>query len=332
MSGAFPANAHQGGVAGSIGPDATDLSQRRAEERGLRVVRAPAKVNLYLHVVGRRPDGYHLLDSLVVFADCGDRIAVTPRVGGLEFSVHGPFAADVPTDGDNLALRAAQALLAEVGGRAAMAEDAALGASIRLEKNLPVASGVGGGSADAAATLHALADLWQLSIAEETLARLALALGADVPMCLDGRPAHISGIGEEIEPVANLPLCALVLANPGVAVPTPDVFRRRQGPFSPAAPRPMLAGAGDATTLAAALRQCSNDLTDAAIQVAPVVAEVLAALESTPGVLLARMSGSGATCFGLVADPGSAMIAAAILASRHPHWWVAAAPLAAAEP
>ncbi len=184
-------------------------------------VLARAKVNLYLHVLGRRPDGYHLLDSLVVFADVGDRIEVA-AAESLRLAIDGPFAAEVPAGDDNLVLRAARALAQAVGRPAA--------AAIRLTKSLPVASGIGGGSADAAATLRALVRLWRLDIDGERLRRLALALGADVPMCLRARPVFVGGIGERIEEAPELPPCALLLVNPRVALPTPRGVRATRGP------------------------------------------------------------------------------------------------------
>jgi 4-diphosphocytidyl-2-C-methyl-D-erythritol kinase len=274
---------------------------------------APAKINLTLHVVGRRGDGYHLLDSLVTFADVGDELVVSRGRGGLTLTVRGPEADGVPVDASNLALRAA-AILAE-----------AEGASLDLVKSLPVASGIGGGSADAAAALRAMMALrgigrTALSTGFETRAAEILALGADVPMCLFPRPLRARGIGERIDAVP-LPAVPAVLVNPRVALPTADVFRaleRRDNAEMPEA----LPSPGDPLALAAWLRDCRNDLEAAAIRVQPVVATVLAALEAT-GCLLARMSGSGATCFGLHADPDTAARAAALLRSERPGWWVA---------
>lgn len=281
-------------------------------------VLAPAKVNLYLHVLGRRPDGYHLLDSLVVFAACGDRIEVTPAETW-QLTIDGPFAPDVPAGEDNLVLRAARALADEVGGRPA---------AIRLTKQLPVASGIGGGSADAAATLRALPRLWRVGIAGERLQRLALALGADVPMCLSGLPAFVGGIGERIDPASGLPPFALLLVNPRVALPTARVFAQHAGPFSQSArfdgERP-----GDARALARMLARRRNDLSAAAMAMAPEVATVLRAVAATPGVLLSRMSGSGATCFGLCETPAAAAVGARALAAQHPDWWIKAASVAA---
>ena len=273
---------------------------------------APAKVNLYLHVLGRRPDGYHLLDSLVVFATCGDRIEVA-SAETMQLTIDGPFAPDVPGGDDNMVLRAARALANELGRPAA--------AAIRLTKSLPVASGIGGGSADAAATLRALLRLWRVRIDNERLQRLALALGADVPMCLAGRPAFVGGVGETIDPAPELPPFALLLVNPRVALPTAKVFAQRSGAFSHSArfdgERPT-----DARALARMLSERRNDLSTTATAIAPVVTTVLDALAATPGVLLSRMSGSGATCFGLCETQAAATAAAGALAARHPDWWM----------
>ena len=274
---------------------------------------APAKINLYLHVVGRRGDGYHLLDSLVVFADDGDVVDVAPS-GDLRFAVTGPFAAEVPAGDDNLVVRAARALAAAAGRPPA--------ASIQLDKRLPVASGIGGGSADAAAVLRALVRLWDVRIGEAALAKLALALGADVPMCLHRRPLFVGGIGEEITAAPALPACGLVLVNPRVPLPTPAVFKARTGAFS--APARFAATPADAAALAGLLAERGNDLATAAMGLLPAVGHALAALATAPGVLLARMSGSGATCFGVCADRAAATTAAAALAVNHPDWWVSA--------
>ena len=253
----------------------------------------------------------------MVFADEGDRIEVAPA-DDLRLTVSGPFAADVPAGADNLVLRAARALAAAAHRPPA--------AAIRLEKRLPVASGVGGGSADAAAVLRALVRLWDIAITDDALAGLALSLGADVPMCLHGWPMFVGGIGEEIEPAPPLPGCGLVLVNPRVLLPTPQVFKARTGDFSALAR--FREPPADAAALAALLTRRSNDLTGAAVILAPAVASVLAALTAAPGVLLARMSGSGATCFGLCADRAAAHTAAAVVAARHPAWWITSAGVA----
>lgn len=279
---------------------------------------APAKVNLYLHVVGRRADGYHLLDSLVVFAGVGDRIAVAPAAD-LSLTVDGPFADRVPAGSDNLVLRAARALAEKSEGRR--------GARIRLTKRLPIAAGIGGGSADAAATLRALCALWRIALDPAEMAALALKLGADVPVCLVGTPALVGGIGEDIAPSPTLPAVWMVLVNPGVAVSTPAIFRARRGVFSQ--PRDFGGDLPNAAALFERLARWRNDLAEAALAQAPVIAEVLAALAARPGCGLTRMSGSGATCFGLFAEEAAALAAAAAISADHGGWWVAPAPVLA---
>lgn len=278
---------------------------------------ARAKVNLYLHVTGRRADGYHLLESLIVFAETGDEIAVAPAAD-LSLAIDGPFASELGAGPDNLVLRAAEALRHLAGTRG--------GAAITLTKNLPIASGIGGGSADAAATLSALCTLWGAKPKRMALMDLAASLGADVPVCLDGRPSIVSGIGEEIATVEGLPSAWLLLANPRVATPTPAVFKARTGAFSPS--KHWGASPKDFAQFAARLQSCSNDLTEAAISVTPPIRDVLVALASLPGCALARLSGSGATCFGLFPDEHSAKAAEAALRAAEPRWWVAAAAMA----
>jgi 4-diphosphocytidyl-2-C-methyl-D-erythritol kinase len=272
---------------------------------------APAKINLTLHVTGQRADGYHLLDSLVAFADVGDRI--TAEVADeLTLRLTGPQAAALDADVDNLVLRAARLF----GARR--------GAALVLDKVLPVASGIGGGSADAAATLQALSRLWGVSLPP---AAEILRLGADVPVCLAGRPVRMTGVGEGLHPLAHpLPAASLVLANPGIALPTPTVFaaltRRDHAPMPRDLPR-----LADVAELAAFLAMMRNDLEPAAVSLAPVIARVRAALSAQPGCLISRMSGSGATCFGLFPDPLTAAAAAAALRRAEPAWWVASADL-----
>ena len=278
---------------------------------------APAKVNLYLHVTGRREDGYHLLDSLIAFAALGDLVTVLPACE-IRLGVEGQFAEAVPTGSDNLVIRAARALARHAG--------ITDGAAIILEKQMPTAAGLGGGSADAAATLRALVRLWDVEIGEDALAELGLSLGADVPICLAGYPAFVGGIGEAITPVPDLPAAWLVLVNPGVAVSTPAVFRTREGDFSASAR--FDGAAADAPALAALLALRHNDLTEPAMGQAPVIGDVLAALTVIPDCLLARMSGSGATCFGLFADEVAARAAARLVALDNPSWWVVSAELA----
>jgi 4-diphosphocytidyl-2-C-methyl-D-erythritol kinase len=268
---------------------------------------APAKVNLHLHVVGRRDDGYHLLDSLVVFAGVGDRLSVSPA-SDLSLTVVGPFAAGLAAEPDNLVLRAARGLADLTGMRATCA--------LVLEKNLPVASGIGGGSADAAATLKSLCGFWGIAPDLDGLART---LGADVPVCLLGRPSLLSGIGETLTRAPPLPEVGLVLVNPGVAVSTPAVFRARSGGFSEVACFPR-DGWRDAVSLAADLRSVRNDLQGAACSLAPAIEDALGALAAMPGCLVARMSGSGATCFGLFASAEAARQAAKGISQTG--WWV----------
>ncbi len=277
---------------------------------------APAKVNLYLHVVGKRPDGYHLLDSLVVFAGIGDSLVIEPA-DDLSLRIDGPTAGGLAAEPDNIVLKAARRLAESAG--------VSPRAAITLTKRLPVAAGIGGGSADGAAALRGLCTLWGFAPGDAELERLGLALGADLPVCLRGRPTQMSGIGEVLTAAPALPPVWLVLANPRVAVSTPAVFRARQGGFS--APAPLAEAPADAAALARALTTRGNDLATAAVAVAPVVGEVLSALDGQPDCLLARMSGSGATCFGLFATATAAASAAESLTAAHPAWWIAAAPL-----
>jgi 4-diphosphocytidyl-2-C-methyl-D-erythritol kinase len=275
---------------------------------------APAKLNLYLHVTGRRADGFHLLDSLVGFSDIADRLNVAPAPR-LTLAITGPFARDLAQDDPqkNLVWRAAEALAARLG----RAPDAPL----TIEKNLPVASGIGGGSSDAAAALKALAAHWQASLDERTLCAIAAELGADVPVCVIARASFFGGIGDEIAPAPALPPAPLLLVNPGIALPTASVFRARQGAFSPAAR--FAAAPSSIAELAALLKERRNDLTDAAIGIVPTIGDVLTRLAAQPGALLARMSGSGATCFGLFETRAAAEAAATYLKSEEPRWWIA---------
>ncbi len=259
---------------------------------------APAKVNLYLHIVGRRGDGLHLLESLVAFAEAADMLYAGPAER-LSLEVVGPFARALEGEADNLVLRAASTL---APGR---------GARLVLEKNLPVAAGIGGGSADAAAALRLLSRLWGV---EADLPALAAGLGADVPVCLAGATCAVAGIGERLTPLPGWPAPPLLLANPGVVLPTPGVFGARRGPFRESRPWP---------ETVADLAGCANDLTEAAISLAPEIAGTLAALSTLDGALFARMSGSGATCFAAFADRAARDRAREALRTRHPGWWVA---------
>ncbi len=271
-------------------------------------VLARAKVNLCLHVTGRRPGGYHLLDSLVVFPKLGDRVTAEPA-SSLSLSLAGAFGQELGTEGDNLALRAAALMPG--------------GAALRLEKNLPVAAGIGGGSADAAATLRVLVALNGAAL--PPMAAI-LNLGADVPVCLRGRSARMRGIGDVVGDIPPLPPFWCVLVNPGVACPTPAVFRALSQPLNPGLP-PLPAAFPDLDALFDYLAGTRNDLETPAQSVRPEVGTVLAALTATNDCALARMSGSGATCFGLYRDKGPALAAADTLRAAHPTWWVAAAPV-----
>jgi 4-diphosphocytidyl-2-C-methyl-D-erythritol kinase len=281
---------------------------------------APAKINLYLHVTGRRSDGLHLLDSLVVFAALGDVVTVTPGAD-IALTRSGPQAGDLPPVADDLVYRAAR-LLAERAGVAA-------GAAIHVEKNLPIASGIGGGSADAAATIRALARLWQIDPPPDLLASLAEDLGADITICLVSQPALVSGIGETLASPGPLPPLHAVLVNPRVAVPTGEVFAAfaARPPAPPADPDPIDAWSSDPATFIGQLASQRNDLTDAALSLCPEIGDVLAGLGAQPECRLARMCGSGATCFGLFATPVAAQAAADAIGRDKPNWWVAATPL-----
>ncbi|MFU8778292.1 MAG: 4-(cytidine 5'-diphospho)-2-C-methyl-D-erythritol kinase [Roseovarius sp.] len=267
---------------------------------------APAKINLSLHVTGRRADGYHLLDSLVVFADVGDRLSLRPAPE-TRLSVTGPMAGGVPVGADNLVLRAAALM--------------GIAAEITLDKHLPAAAGIGGGSSDAAACLRALSKM-----SGQAVPRDVLALGADVPVCLRARAARMRGIGEDVTPVDGLPILDAVLVNPGVPVSTPAIFRRLLSRDNPAMSEE-LPPWPDAEALIAWLATQRNDLQDAAIAEEPVVADVLREIVATPGCALARMSGSGATCYGLYPDAATAKGAAQALSTARPGWWVRATRL-----
>lgn len=282
-------------------------------------VAAPAKINLFLHVGPRRADGYHALQSLVCFAAAGDVLSFA-SADTLSLSIDGPFAAGLQGEGDNLILRAARALAAQTG--------IVKGAAIALTKNLPVASGIGGGSADAAAALRGLVKLWDVQISDDDLHTVALSLGSDVPVCVASRPAMMAGRGERVTPVAALPLLPMVLVNPGVAVSTGEVFRRlartAEDVLPPLPPYPEC---GDAAALLGFLAQTCNDMEPAARAIAPVIGEVLSALTAS-GAMLARMCGSGATCYGLFESDAAAQAVARTIRDAHPSWWVVATKIA----
>jgi 4-diphosphocytidyl-2-C-methyl-D-erythritol kinase len=288
---------------------------------------ARAKLNYALHVTGRRADGYHLIDSLAVFPAIGDRVGLNPGGSSPGLTISGRFAADLapPDDAagdgpaDNLVSAAARRLAEHLGRDA----DAAL----ELKKTLPVASGIGGGSADAAAALRLLRDLWAPDLDDEALAGLAADLGADVPMCLLSKPVRVEGIGEILTPLKRFPAHAVVLANPGTAVSTPDVFKALTKKDNPALPPLPEEGFGDLAALCAWLKDTRNDLEHPARAIAPEVDDVLAALGGCAGARLARMSGSGATCFAIFESLTEAQAAEQALHAAHPSWWVAAAPV-----
>ncbi|MEM9578475.1 MAG: 4-(cytidine 5'-diphospho)-2-C-methyl-D-erythritol kinase [Pseudomonadota bacterium] len=262
---------------------------------------APAKINLTLHVTGQRTDGYHLLDSLVMLTDVGDHLRVR-RADRLTLSVTGPRAAGVPTDHQNLVMRAAALL--------------GVTAEITLEKHLPAAAGIGGGSSDAAATLRALATLYGVPVPNDAT---LTALGADVPVCMRNAVVRMQGIGDELEAVAEPPDWPMILVNPGVEVPTGPVFAGLQQKENP--PMEGVWPGQRAAQVDWLLRQ-RNDLQTPAIATQPVIGEVLAELTRSEGCLLARMSGSGATCFAIMADQMARDAAVTAFRVTHPDWWV----------
>lgn len=276
---------------------------------------APAKVNLCLHVTGRREDGYHLLDSLVVFAAVGDSLHLT-RANSHFLEITGPFGRSLEPEDDNLVFRAAEKL-----------GDLAPSAAISLHKALPVAAGIGGGSADAAAALRGLLALSGKTAADVSdLDDIALELGADVPACLRSTALRMTGIGEKISTISPFPDVPAVLINPGVPVPTGPIFKALNlkqsdegGAGLGALPHP---GFASQTELVAWLQDQRNDLQGPAIALVPQVGEVLNALKTSEDCRLARMSGSGATCFGLFETSHHAEAFAAKLNAQKPDWWV----------
>ncbi|WP_232822929.1 4-(cytidine 5'-diphospho)-2-C-methyl-D-erythritol kinase [Oceanibium sediminis] len=269
---------------------------------------ARAKINLCLHVTGQRPDGYHLLDSLVAFAELGDLVTAEPAPHR-SLSLSGPFSAGLSGDDGNLVLKAAALYPAHP-------------VALHLQKNLPLASGIGGGSADAAAALRAISALHDLPLPP---AEQVLRLGADVPVCLSGTPVRMQGVGEVLTPLPPLPPLWCVLVNPGVGVPTGAVFAGLASKSN--APVGDLPDIGEVDALIAFLETTRNDLAPPAEVRVPAIAQVRVALEASEGCRLARMSGSGATVFGLFGAEDKALSAAARVRAAHPAWWVAAAPV-----
>ena len=284
------------------------------------VENAPAKVNLTLRVLGRRPDGYHEIESLVAFADIGDTLSFTPGEE-LALTVRGPTATQAGAEPDNLVLKAARALAARSPGLRLGAFD--------LDKRLPVAAGLGGGSADAAAALRLLAQVNGIAGDDPRLLEAARATGADVPVCLDPRPRVMRGIGEVLSQPLDLPPLPAVLVNPGVALATKSVFAGwtpAVGEYDQCDPA-VIATLGRREDLLLFLMRQPNDLEFSAIALAPAVAQALQALRALSGRRVARMSGSGATCFALFTSAAAAIVAAKTLSERFPHWWVRASRL-----
>lgn len=267
---------------------------------------APAKINLTLHVTGQRDDGYHRLDSLVMFADKGDKITVE-AADEMSLQVEGRMSEGVPVDESNLMVRAARLMDAPV--------------AMRVKKNLPNAAGLGGGSSDAAAVLKAISRMTGQPIPES-----AITLGADVPVCLMGRAARMSGIGDKLESVLGMPMLNAVLVNPGRPVPTKLVFERLTCKENPPMPEQLPTGLS-AAELTQWLGSMRNDLEAPAMKAEPVIAQVFETLSKTPGCLLTRMSGSGGTCFGIYKDRETANSAAGRLKEQNPAWWVSAVRL-----
>jgi len=280
------------------------------------VEKASAKINLTLHVLGRRADGYHELESLVAFADLADALTLQPG-GDAALEISGPFAAACGPLAGNLVLKACGALRERVAGLMA--------GRFLLEKNIPVAAGLGGGSADAAAALRLLARSNGLAPGDARLAAAALAVGADVPVCLEPHARIMRGVGEELSAPLGLPPLAALLVNPGVALATRDVFAKFSG--GPAGKTPLTGVPRAPAALLEWLGQHGNDLTPSAIACVPAIAGVLSAISALPGVRLARMSGSGPTCFALFTSPAEATAAAQRLKAERKDWWVAPATI-----
>jgi 4-diphosphocytidyl-2-C-methyl-D-erythritol kinase len=277
---------------------------------------APAKINLFLHVGEKRASGYHALQSLMAFADVGDELAIEPA-SDLSLSIEGPFAGALTGEADNIVLKAARALAQKAG--------VAANANITLTKNLPVASGLGGGSTDAAAALRGLCKLWRVNLTEADLQSIAISLGSDVPVCLKGRPCWVEGAGEKLTVIPIFPLLHVVLVNPGVAVSTAEAYRTAQTKSGTG--QEHSATFRDANALIAFLETVHNDLEEPAFRLAPIVHDVINALCEEQATLLARMSGSGATCFGLYGSADAAREVAAKISKAHPGWWVTVAKI-----
>jgi len=272
---------------------------------------APVKINLSLQIIGRRHDGFHLLESLVVFADKGDELSVS-KSDFLTLKIKGPFAGSLSTDKNNLVMRAAT-LLAEFHKIEPKAH-------IELNKNIPVSSGLGGGSADAAATLHALTELWKLPISDQELNKIARLIGSDVSVCLNQKSAIIEGIGERVSRLGNLPKFGILLVNSNSTVSTQKVFQKYHGNFS--VPGSLNNIPKDRETFHKFLRDLHNDLTQASIYTAPEIKNILSVLTELDNQLLVRLTGSGGTCFALFDGIKNAQEAAEKLKIKFPGWWI----------
>ncbi|MDP3748589.1 MAG: 4-(cytidine 5'-diphospho)-2-C-methyl-D-erythritol kinase [Phenylobacterium sp.] len=278
---------------------------------------APAKINLFLHVGAPGADGYHPLCSLMVFADIGDRVSVH-EADALALRLNGPFAAGLPSqDADNLVLRATRALMARARGPQPPL-------ALSLDKRLPVAAGLGGGSSDAGAALRLVREALGLTLDDGELEAIAAELGADGAACLWGRPVLAQGRGERLSPAPGLPALEAVLVNPGVSVSTPEIYRAfdAAGSFADIAPPAMPDAFESVEELAGWLRATTNDLQAPAVALAPEIGDVLETLADEPEALLARMSGSGATCFALCGSDIQAETLAERLEAMRPAWWI----------
>jgi 4-diphosphocytidyl-2-C-methyl-D-erythritol kinase len=282
------------------------------------IVFAPAKINLCLHVGDKRADGFHELESLVAFGGANDVLRFE-RDDALSLSIEGHFAEGLTAADDNLVLKAARLLMSRANVN--------FGAHITLQKDLPVASGIGGGSADAAAALRGLVRLWDLDLSQTELLSIAAELGSDVPVCLASQSAWIAGRGEKITLVPQFPDCWLLLINPLVPVSTAAVFRKL-GERTGVGTKRVDGAFWDLNSLTGYLQSTTNDLELPAREIASAIGEVLDAINENPGVLLARMSGSGATCFGIFANEETAWSAAQAIVAKRDDWWVAGGPLA----
>ena len=277
---------------------------------------APVKINLSLQIIGRRNDGFHLLESLIVFADQGDELSVS-TADSLTLKIKGPFAGSLSTDKNNLVIKAAT-LLADF-------HEIRPKAHIELNKNIPIASGLGGGSADAAATLHALTKLWRLPISDQDLNKIAEQIGSDVPVCLNQKSAVMEGIGARIRRLGNLPKFGILLVNPNFPVSTQEVFRKYEANFSE--PGSLNEIPKNRIAYLILLQTLQNDLTQASINTASEIKNILSVLNELNNQLLVRLSGSGGTCFALFENTKNAQEAAEKLNKKFPDWWIKSASI-----